>query len=63
MPESNSPSRNFRSGSWDLRRGERRKIQRSISFPDRRVAERRDEGLEGWLRRDEPEMTWIKPQA
>ena len=33
--------RNFKGGSWDLRKNDRRKAQSSIAFPDRRGFERR----------------------
>lgn len=33
--------RSFRGGSWDLRKVERRREQVTISFPDRRRADRR----------------------
>jgi hypothetical protein len=33
--------RNFKGGSWDLRKDDRRKAQLSIAFPDRRAEDRR----------------------
>ena len=55
MPE---PSfRSFKGGSWDLRRSERRQSQQPISFPDRRVWDRR--APSPTLRFLEPELTWM----
>lgn len=34
--------RNFKGGSWDLRKDERRKVQRGIAFPERRRNSRRN---------------------
>ncbi|GEM_PF-3498205 len=36
-----SSSRNFKGGSWDLRKIDRRKLQATIEFPDRRANDRR----------------------
>ncbi|MEO7427245.1 MAG: hypothetical protein ABI036_18800 [Fibrobacteria bacterium] len=33
--------RNFKGGSWDLRKSDRRKWLQSIGFPDRRTNDRR----------------------
>jgi hypothetical protein len=33
--------RSFKGGSWDLRKDERRKEEKSIAFPDRRKESRR----------------------
>ena len=33
--------RNFKGGSWDLRKDERRKESQTIGFPERRAIERR----------------------
>lgn len=41
MIHESSLARNFKGGSWDLRKIERRCEQRSIEFPDRRVRSRR----------------------
>lgn len=41
MFKENSSLRNFKGGSWDLRKNERRVAQASIAFPDRRAVERR----------------------
>ncbi len=42
MFKEHSSLRNFKGGSWDLRKNDRRKAQSSIGFPDRRARERRD---------------------
>jgi hypothetical protein len=42
MFKDHSSLRNFKGGSWDLRKDNRRKSQSSIPFPDRRSVERRD---------------------
>jgi hypothetical protein len=42
MFKEHSSLRNFKGGSWDLRKDDRRKAQSSIAFPDRRAVERRD---------------------
>lgn len=34
-------SRNFKGGSWDLRKQDRRRYQEAIAFPDRRQNNRR----------------------
>lgn len=34
--------RNFKGGSWDLRKDDRRRGSQSIPFPDRRAADRRN---------------------
>lgn len=34
-------SRNFKGGSWDLRKQDRRRFQAAIAFPDRRQIDRR----------------------
>lgn len=34
--------RNFKGGSWDLRKNDRRKESQSIGFPERRSTERRN---------------------
>ncbi len=36
-----SVERSFKGGDWDLRKDERRQVQKVISFPDRRKDERR----------------------
>lgn len=41
MLKEHSSSRNFKGGSWDLRKDNRRKSQSSITFPDRRSEDRR----------------------
>lgn len=41
MFKENLSSRNFKGGSWDLRKDERRKAQSTIAFPDRRANNRR----------------------
>ncbi len=44
------PKRNFKGGSWDLRKEERRKAQVMIDFRDRRMADRRAlPGAFSWL--------------
>jgi hypothetical protein len=53
--------RSFRGGAWDLRKVERRQEQVTISFPDRRKADRRAAS------QGEPDFTagdsvlWIEP--
>lgn len=37
-----SSLRNFKGGSWDLRKDERRKSPQRIAFPERRLNNRRD---------------------
>ena len=37
------PKREFKRGSWDLRKEDRRKVQVNIDFPDRRKESRRAE--------------------
>ncbi|MDB5105793.1 MAG: hypothetical protein JWP91_3482 [Fibrobacteres bacterium] len=37
--------RNFKGGSWDLRKVDRRKEQAAIGFPDRRANDRRANSL------------------
>jgi hypothetical protein len=39
-----SSLRNFKGGSWDLRKDDRRKAQSTIQFPDRRANDRRLNG-------------------
>jgi hypothetical protein len=46
--------RNFKAGSWDLRKRERRQSQVAIEFPDRRSNERRGSDVE--FDRD---LTWV----
>jgi hypothetical protein len=46
--------RNFKAGSWDLRKRERRQRQDMIEFPDRRRSERRGADLEF-----DRELTWV----
>ena len=41
MLKEQSSLRNFKGGSWDLRRNDRRKAQEMISFPERRAEDRR----------------------
>lgn len=41
LRDPHKPRRTFRSGAWDLRRDDRRKVQAPISFSDRRSGERR----------------------
>jgi hypothetical protein len=53
--------RSFRGGAWDLRKVERRQEQMTITFPDRRKAERRA------VTPDAPDFTaaesvlWVEP--
>jgi hypothetical protein len=51
--------RNFKGGSWDLRKNERRTEQHSIGFPDRRVRGRRmvDKATEGSFASDK--LLWV----
>lgn len=49
--------RNFKGGSWDLRRTERRQAQVEIPFPDRRLFDRRTGMAE--QRGFESEVTWV----
>jgi hypothetical protein len=41
MLKEHASVRNFKGGSWDLRKDNRRKSQLSITFPDRRSEDRR----------------------
>jgi hypothetical protein len=41
MLRENFSIRNFKGGSWDLRKNDRRKAQSIIAFPDRRANNRR----------------------
>jgi hypothetical protein len=41
MLKNQSDLRNFKGGAWDLRKDDRRKEQRPLSFPDRRQTPRR----------------------
>ena len=41
MFREHSSLRNFKGGSWDLRKDDRRKAHSSIAFPDRRAGDRR----------------------
>jgi hypothetical protein len=56
MKEPIPSNRSFRSGSWDLRREERRKAERTINFPDRRISDRRED-MSAWLNLENSELT------
>jgi hypothetical protein len=59
MPEPSA--RNFKDGSWDLRKRDRRQSQVAIPFPDRRLSERRS-SLDSSAEPDS-ELTWVaKPR-
>lgn len=53
--------RNFKGGSWDLRKEDRRRMQLEISFPDRRRSNRRSTSP-GPVSED-GELTWVRPSA
>lgn len=55
MPDPSN--RNFKGGSWDLRKRERRERQTVIGFPDRRQIDRRMSGLP--FETSEIELTWV----
>lgn len=40
-------SRDFKGGSWDLRKNDRRRCQETIGFPDRRRNDRRATSQDG----------------
>jgi len=46
--------RNFKAGSWDLRKRERRQSQVTIEFPDRRSNERRAADV-----KFDQDLTWV----
>jgi hypothetical protein len=52
-----SSKRNFKGGSWDLRRQERRQNQTPIPFPDRRQADRR--AVSHLSESVDSELTWV----
>ena len=58
----NPPSdiRNFRGGSWDLRKLDRRKHQLALEFPDRRKHDRRlaDQGEDF---SGDGQLQWVDP--
>ncbi len=51
-------NRNYKGGSWDLRKNDRRRYQETISFPDRRQQHRRatsqDEAMDAGI-----DLTWV----
>lgn len=54
-----SSLRNFKGGSWDLRKNDRRKAQSSIAFPDRRGFERRSLTLADDQNLNADSLTWV----
>lgn len=53
-----SATRNYKGGSWDLRKRERRETQTAIAFPDRRQAERRASTT--FSESTDAELTWVR---
>jgi hypothetical protein len=53
-------SRNYKGGSWDLRKQDRRRFQASIGFPDRRQNDRRATSQEG-VEDLTDSLTWVRP--
>jgi hypothetical protein len=49
--------RNFKGGSWDLRKRERRERQTAIAFPDRRQLDRRT--LTTPYESSDFDLTWV----
>ncbi len=49
-------TRNFKGGSWDMRKVDRRREQLTIAFPDRRMSDRRASAQE--FRILDSELTW-----
>jgi hypothetical protein len=49
--------RNFKGGSWDLRKEDRRRIQLEISFPDRRRNDRRSNAPAPAS--EDGDLTWV----
>jgi hypothetical protein len=56
MPE--HATRNFKGGSWDLRKQERRASQAAIAFPDRRQVDRR--AGTNYSESFDPDLTWVR---
>lgn len=54
-----SSLRNFKGGSWDLRKNDRRKAQSSIAFPDRRAVERRGVTQADDRNLNADSLTWV----
>lgn len=50
--------RNFKGGSWDMRKEDRRRGQMDIAFPDRRLSDRRASARE--FRLAESDLTWSR---
>ena len=64
MFKEHSSLRNFKGGSWDLRKDNRRKAQSSITFPDRRSVERRGVVSQADERAIfEDSLTWVSKSA
>jgi hypothetical protein len=49
--------RNFKKGSWDLRKRDRRERQSAISFPDRRRQDRRTFSADSVS--NDIDLTWV----
>lgn len=53
-------SRNYKGGSWDLRKQERRHCQETIGFPNRRENDRRATSQNRSQEMAES-LTWVRP--
>jgi hypothetical protein len=55
-------SRNYKGGSWDLRKQDRRRYQEAIAFPDRRQNDRRATSQDEADTRTDS-LTWVSKSA
>jgi hypothetical protein len=63
MFRENTSSRNFKGGSWDLRKNDRRKAQSTIAFPDRRANNRRGVSQDDDQAPDMDSLQWVSKSA